>query len=35
MNTKTTKEVFLIINHRRLDLIKEIKQKLLKFKIDV
>ena len=35
MNTKTTKEVFLIINHRRLDLIKEIKQELLKFKINV
>lgn len=35
MNTKATKEVFLIINHRRLDLIKEIKQELLKFKINV
>ena len=33
MNTKYVKEVFLIINHRRLEIIKEIKQQFLKFNI--
>lgn len=35
MNTKYVKEVFLIINHRRLEIIKEIKQQFLKFNIAI